>query len=106
MQAQMVGHVERAGQRLEAPTVRGHWNAELVAHMPDGRAWTLFIVRPPPQHPNRRAGGMRHTSSCLPPRRIYFHAAHMKLPSIRRLAVWLTYWNERLSCKQKLAKKP
>ena len=51
---QMVGHVEQHGRTLARPTIRGHWDGELVADMPDGRAWAIFAMHPPPSRPNRQ----------------------------------------------------
>ena len=50
----MVGHVEEHGRKLARPAIRGHWDGELIADMPDGRAWTLLRMHPPPTPPNRR----------------------------------------------------
>ena len=52
---QMVGHIEQDGVLLPKPTIRGAWDAELVADMPDGSAWTIFSMHPLPPQPNRRA---------------------------------------------------
>ena len=54
MPVQMVGFLEQQGHQLERPTIRGHWDGELVADMPDGSAWTIFSNNhPPPSRPNR-----------------------------------------------------
>ena len=67
--AQMVGHLEQQGHRLERPSIRGHWDGELIADMPDGSARTIFSKNhPPPSRPNRPAHlTSRHAwhASCL-----------------------------------------
>ena len=60
---QMVGHLELDGRVLPKPTIRGHWDGELVADMADGTTWTIFSMHPPPPCANR----CPHGRPCMRP---------------------------------------